>query len=105
MAAMACAEVTMRVERGLPFHSTTQVEEKFAPVTVRLKPALPATALAGESLLLSCGAGLGAWLLETVQPDRDKSSSEQIHIFFTVFPVPTVEAGRNRLPVRAGPLD
>jgi len=46
-------ELRICVARWLPFHSTTQVVVKFEPVTVRLKPALPAITLAGERLLLS----------------------------------------------------
>ena len=110
MVATARVELTIWVGRWLPFHSTAQVGVKFEPATVRLNPPLPATVLAGERLPLSCGAGLGAglgaWLFESVQPASDKSSRELIHIFFTVFPgCPPWGEGRNRLPFHAGLLD
>jgi hypothetical protein len=78
-------ELTICVGCWAPFHSTTQVEEKLDPITVRLKPGLPAAALAGERLPLSCGAegaGVFGWLLEavelfeTVQPARHKRSGK-----------------------------
>jgi len=37
------------VERGTPFHRTTEDEAKFAPVTVRVELGLPTMALLGES--------------------------------------------------------
>ena len=53
--ATACVELTIRVGRWLSFHSTTQVVVKFEPVSVSPKPALPATTVAGEKWLSSCG--------------------------------------------------
>ena len=94
--ATASVELTIRVGSWPAFHSTTQVAEKFAPVTVRSKPALPAAVLAGDKLPLSWGAGLlegagllaGTALFETVQPVKQRSNNEQIQNqpFFTVVP-------------------
>ncbi len=73
---VACVELTTWVVSLLPFHSTTQFELKFEPVTVRLKPAPPATTLAGDNVLLSCGTWLGA----SVHPSRNRRMQEQTTI-------------------------
>ncbi len=71
--AAACVELTTWVVSLLPFHSTTQFEVKLEPVTVRLKAELPATTLAGDNVLLSCGTWLGA----SVHPSRNRRMQEQ----------------------------
>ena len=45
------------VARRLPFQSTTELETKFVPVTVRVKAAPPAAVLEGEGEV-AVGAGL-----------------------------------------------
>ena len=49
MVAWSWVALTNVVERGTPFHRTTEDEAKFAPVTVRVEPGLPAMALLGKS--------------------------------------------------------
>ena len=74
MVATACVELTIRVGRWPPFHSTTQVPVKFEPVTVRL----PANHKSRNEQIPT---------FFTVFPGR-----------------PPWEEGRNRLPFRAEPL-
>src|SRR5262245_28889789 len=56
--AVSCPLLTKVVGRLLPFHSTTEADTKFAPLTVRVNAAPPPAALAGERLLMD-GLGLG----------------------------------------------
>jgi branched-subunit amino acid transport protein AzlD len=57
IAAVNWVLLTKLVARALPFHCTTELETKFAPVTVSVNVAPPAVALEGESKV-AVGAGL-----------------------------------------------
>jgi len=58
IAAVSCVLLTKVVVRSLPFHRTTELDRKFVPLTVRVKPELPAVALEGEMELIA-GTGFG----------------------------------------------
>lgn len=73
MLAVARELETKVVATGDPFHRIATLFCKFAPVTVRMKPAPPACADAGESALI-CGAGavMANWAAaETCPPGLD----------------------------------
>lgn len=58
----ACSKVLDAnvVERGLPFHWTTEVFRKFVPVTLSVNPALPAgTELGLRDAICGTGVGVG----------------------------------------------
>ena len=55
--AVSCPALTKVVVRLLPFHVTCVPETKLAPLTVRVKPAPPATAELGDKLV-NVAAGL-----------------------------------------------
>src|SRR5207249_4118769 len=71
MAAVSCVALTNVVVRGAPFQRTSEPVTKLLPVTVRVKAAPPAVALAGASPLTT-GTGLAAivnvWALEVPPP-------------------------------------
>src|ERR1043165_1536893 len=50
IAAASCVLLTKVVGRAAPFHCTTEVEVKLAPLTVRVIADVPATALLGAML-------------------------------------------------------
>ena len=56
--ALNCVLLTKTVLRLCPFHKTVELLMKLDPVTPRLKPGLPATALDGE-ITAREGTGLG----------------------------------------------
>lgn len=61
MAAVTCVALTKVVVLAAPLKFTTEVETKFVPVAVSVKPAPPAVALVGE-IEVSVGTGLFATL-------------------------------------------
>jgi len=56
---LALVEVALTwvVGNAVPFHFTTEVETKLVPVKVKVNPALPAMAAAGDSVV-TVGSGL-----------------------------------------------
>src|SRR5271156_5919210 len=60
--ARICAEILVAldvlVERGLPFHSSTESDVKFVPVTISVKFPPPATDVAGETEVIVGAASL-----------------------------------------------
>jgi hypothetical protein len=97
MAACRLVPETKVVARALPFHSTLEDDMKFAPVTVSVKPAPPATTelgftepIARDGLGLG-GAGGGGVLLPPPHPTR--------HTKATVYNVAlTARPARSRSP-------
>src|SRR5437660_138860 len=65
---VACSSTALTniVARGLPFQSTTEAATKFVPLTIRVKPAVPALALLGDSELI-VGTRLGGMLIVNVR--------------------------------------
>jgi hypothetical protein len=51
--AVSCVALTTVVGRSAPFHRTVEVETKLVPLTVSVKPALPAAIDEGESELMA----------------------------------------------------
>ena len=78
------------VARSAPFHLTTELARKFAPFTLRVKPALPAARLEGE-IKVSRGVGLLA-------EDRGRGGGRPSTVRVTPPPGASAIAPRSALP-------
>jgi hypothetical protein len=90
MAAVNCVLLTKVVVRSAPFQRTFAVETKDAPFTVSVKPALPASALEGEIVLI---VGEGLLIVNVCAPDVPPPGVGLKTVTFTVPPVATSLAG------------
>ena len=61
-AALNCVALKNVVVSAAPFHCTVELERKPVPVTVNVKPALPAAAELGISDVMAGRAGVIGWL-------------------------------------------
>jgi len=77
-AACTCVELTTIVDSAEPFQLTTAVESKFAPVTVKVNPAPPAVAEAGEKPLLLIVGALAALIVNAAPVDVTADSDTVI---------------------------
>ena len=81
---------TKVVGRSLPFQRTTELLTKFVPVMVRVKPPLPATAVAGLMLLI---VGAGLVMVNVAAPDSPPPGAGLKTVTFAVPAVATSLAG------------